>query len=314
MEAWLGYLIYGVGGLVIMLFLGSALLNQRREAHQRAEAASEIFSNDENVESLESSEEDPLDPDSEPVKTSNFDASFDSSFAATWGSKIKAGVQSGLRSTFQSFQRGRTGSISKTRTHIEPEFETAFTKEQNAIEIVTGVEAEVPQHKPSIITPDAVRLKEFQDSQASQKAEKAENQNFLSLLIVAPRGQAFYGEDLLAVFERVGLMHGKYHIFHCLDPLSKRTIFSVASAIKPGIFELNYMQKYTTPGLNFFMDLSSSQDLRGDFRKMLGSVYEIATDLEGEILDSRRQRLTQSSVSEYLAKIKGIEASARAFV
>jgi cell division protein ZipA len=367
MESLLGYLVYGVGGLVIILFLGSALLAQRKNS--RASVDQEDQEDQKDVEDQED-QEDQENQDQEDlenlrslkniknIKNENLDEALISEeflerdgAQVSLGSRIKAGLKSGLTSTFSSFKKGKAG---KTYPQIEPEFTvssnqpTIFESKSNSTkefreifsappESESGLESEAgfgwarkterSSGKENLESQDSALYSTSNPNSNLRRTsatirgvanqtndDSAENQSFLSLLIVAPRGQAFYGEDLLAVFERVGLTHGKYQIFHALDTHTKRPIFSVASAIKPGIFELGYMAKYTTPGLNFFMDLNSSQDLRADFRKMLGSVYEISTDLGGEILDSRRQRLTQSSVSEYLAKIKGIEASSRAFV
>jgi len=162
--------------------------------------------------------------------------------------------------------------------------------------------------------PEVPLDRNFQEEPINDKKESdldSEKESFSSLLtltLAAPRGRSFSGEHLKESFERSGLAFGKYDIFHWIDE-SGHTCFSVASAVSPGTFDPNHWRDWSSPGLNFFLDLNLAQDPKLEFKKMLACVYELAHDLQGDILDEHRARLTQSSVSGYLAKIKGFESA-----
>ena len=131
--------------------------------------------------------------------------------------------------------------------------------------------------------------------------------HIIAINIVAPRGHAFYGSDILDAFERQSLILNDKQIYHAVNN-HQETMYSVASSIEPGTFDVNFMDRYTTPGLTFFVDLNGTAQPKTAFKKMLTCAYEISRSLNGDLLDHRRQRLTESSVVEYLAQIKGIES------
>ena len=307
MTDLIGYFIYGFGGFLIVLFLGSAIWNQRKAARAAAERASiENDYSDLDLASdsgLDSGLDSRLDSELEERDLEgDLENDFEDSVRAhvEESTSLGAKITSSLKTHLSNFKAGRAPSTLSVEK-IEPEFSESSSQ----------ASAEKLETLKKNQNTDEKLAQEIQSRRAAFSPEnKEQNQQILSLLIVAPRGQAFYGEELLTVFKREGLVHGKYQIFHALDA-SGQSMFSIASAIKPGTFELSYMPRYTTPGLTFFMDLSAASDPKNDFQKMLGCVYAVAADLGGEILDSHRERLTQSSVAEYLARIKGFEASRR---
>jgi cell division protein ZipA len=128
------------------------------------------------------------------------------------------------------------------------------------------------------------------------------------LNVMAPRSTFFFGRDIVEVLDQQGLGYGKRGIYHCYSEIDGSSEFYVASAMKPGYFDLENIHQFTTPGLTFFMDLSQVAEPKKAFKHMLTVVHEVARQLGGDILDDHRQRLTQASVSEYLARIKGVEA------
>jgi cell division protein ZipA len=123
---------------------------------------------------------------------------------------------------------------------------------------------------------------------------------------MAPRNTFFYGRDMVQDLERFGLSYGRHGIYHYVNP-NGETEFSVALAVEPGYFDLENIDSVTTPGVIFFMDLHQNSEPKQAFKRMLSTVHEVASHLGGDILDHRRQRLTQASVTEYLARIKGFD-------
>lgn len=130
---------------------------------------------------------------------------------------------------------------------------------------------------------------------------------FVVLNVIAPRSTTFRGSDIIEILDAQGMKFGKHGIYHGYAE-DGEIEFSVASVMEPGYFDLSNIQKFSTPGLSFFLDLGRVASPKSSFKRMLTVVHEVSRRLGGDILDERRQRLTQASVSEYLARIKGVES------
>ena len=124
--------------------------------------------------------------------------------------------------------------------------------------------------------------------------------DFLMLYYIAPRSQSYRVASLFPVFESLALHFGTQGVFEYAD--SDGLQFFVASALKPGTFDLH--PEAETPGLSFIIDLRQVRDGSAAFNKMLSCLDQLTEKLRGDILDERRQRLTQLGMHEYLARIK----------
>ncbi len=132
------------------------------------------------------------------------------------------------------------------------------------------------------------------------------NHAILVVHVMAPRSQFFTGADILEALQQQHLQFGEHNIFHAYDSQG-HIQFSVASATEPGTFDDQHLEHFTTPGLGFFTDIRHVAQPRAIFKHMLATAHQVAQRLQGELLDHRRQRLTASTVSEYLAQIKATE-------
>lgn len=135
---------------------------------------------------------------------------------------------------------------------------------------------------------------------------------FVVLNVIAPRSTIFHGPDIIDILEQQGMSFGQHGIYHSYAEDGKSE-FGAASVMEPGYFDLSTIQQFKTPGLTFFMDLARVQQPKTAFKRMLTVVHEVSRRLGGDILDEQRQRLTQASVTEYLARIKGVESRRKAY-
>lgn len=142
----------------------------------------------------------------------------------------------------------------------------------------------------------------------TEKVSRAAEAGLIVVHVMAQRSKQFSGPELLKVFGHHKLVYGKKCIFHAYDR-SGKVAFSVASAIEPGIFDLEHMQHFLTPGLGFFMDLRNTPDAREVFNRMLGVAKDISVALGGDILDEHYQRLSQASMADYLSRLQLAKAS-----
>jgi cell division protein ZipA len=95
-------------------------------------------------------------------------------------------------------------------------------------------------------------------------------------------------EEAVLALKRIGLVHGKYGIFHRLpDDGSDDPMFSVASLTEPGSFDLAKLQGMVIPGLSLFLTLPGPGDGVARFDRMIETARDLAEDLDGVVLDER---------------------------
>jgi FtsZ-interacting cell division protein ZipA len=82
------------------------------------------------------------------------------------------------------------------------------------------------------------------------------------------------------------MVYGKYNIFHRLDDAGL-TMFSVASMVEPGVFDLTTMNDTIYPGMTFFMQLPGAHDATSTYDEMLGCARNLEEALDGVLRDER---------------------------
>ena len=83
--------------------------------------------------------------------------------------------------------------------------------------------------------------------------ESAESlQKIVTLRLVAKDGGSFQGDELILSMRGIGLRHGKFGIFHRYEGTDENnTIFSAASLIEPGSFDLSNIKEQQLPGISW---------------------------------------------------------------
>lgn len=135
--------------------------------------------------------------------------------------------------------------------------------------------------------------------------KKNAEQEFLVLYVLAKPGHSFVGYELLQSLTALNLRYGKMNIFHrheTADDTESTVFFSVASAVEPGIFDLDNIGALACPGLTFFM---SNQVDTADavFELMLETTRQLADDLDGIVCNSQREPLSEADIDRYQAKL-----------
>ena len=118
-------------------------------------------------------------------------------------------------------------------------------------------------------------------------------QKIVTLRLVAKGGAAFPGDDLILSLRGIGLRHGKFGIFHQYDGNDEsRTIFSAASLVEPGSFDLANIKEQEIPGISLFMVLPGPIDGVDAFDRMLTAARAISQTLDAELLDESGSTLS----------------------
>jgi cell division protein ZipA len=132
-------------------------------------------------------------------------------------------------------------------------------------------------------------------------------QKIVTLRLVARNGGAFGGGDLILALRGIGLRHGKFGIFHRIDGDDEsRTIFSAASLVEPGSFDLTNVKDQEIPGISLFMVLPGPVEGVEAFDMMMDAARALAQALDAELLDEsgstlsiQRERYLREEIIQY---------------
>lgn len=118
-------------------------------------------------------------------------------------------------------------------------------------------------------------------------------QKIVTLRVVAKNRGSFRGDKLVLCMRGIGLRHGKFGIFHRHEgDESTATIFSAASLVEPGSFELSNLKEQEIPGISLFAVLPGPIDGADAFDLMMAAARAIAQSLDGELLDESGSTLS----------------------
>ncbi len=181
------------------------------------------------------------------------------------------------------FSRGWFGRGAAFASKLQRWLEPALTDAENRVpspevpplQAKSGKQYE-PEHKPS------------------QATLSPDEQNKIITIRLLPRtGQLLAGEQLARALQAAGLQYGKFDIFHRIDPLRpSHALFSVASLVEPGSFDLNRVEKSEYPGISFFIVLPGPGDMLAAFDEMLSSARSLAESLGANLFDERGSTLS----------------------
>ena len=118
-------------------------------------------------------------------------------------------------------------------------------------------------------------------------------QKIVTVRIVAHEKASFAGDELVLSMRGIGLQHGEFGIFHRLDGNEEgRTIFSAASLIEPGSFDLQNIKGQEIPGISLFLVLPGPVECIEAFDMMLAAARILTQSLNGELLDESGSTLS----------------------
>lgn len=132
-------------------------------------------------------------------------------------------------------------------------------------------------------------------------------QKIVTLRLVAKGDRLFNGEEVVLALRRLGLRHGKFGIFHRVEGTDDESIvFSVASLVEPGTFDLANLRQQELPGVSIFMVLPGPKDGREAFNEMMETARALTDTLGGELLDEagstmsiQRERFLREEIIQY---------------
>lgn len=137
-------------------------------------------------------------------------------------------------------------------------------------------------------------------------------QKIVTVRLVAKRHAAFAGDDLILNLRAVGMRHGKFGIFHSYEGSNEeRIVFSAASLVEPGSFDLENVKHQKIPGISLFMVLPGPLEGAKAFDSMMEAGRALSKALNAELLDEsgstlsiQRQRYLREEIIQYQLGIK----------
>jgi cell division protein ZipA len=117
------------------------------------------------------------------------------------------------------------------------------------------------------------------------------------------------GSALLPMLLTLGFKFGEQDIFHRhLNSNGKGPVlFSLANMFKPGNFDIDNLENFTTHGISLFMILPIEGEPHQVFNMMHNAARKIAEEFSAQIYDGKRTLLTKQSLQQYVEKIREFE-------
>jgi len=125
------------------------------------------------------------------------------------------------------------------------------------------------------------------------------------LHLISNPDHPYRGYELLQAMLTVGLRYGKWGIFHRHEEITGRgpILFSLASSVEPGTFDLAKMGSFSTPGLTLFMRVSSLENPPQAFETLLAAAKQLAEELGGTVCDEKRFPLAIEKLAWWRAQL-----------
>ncbi|SQH77302.1 Cell division protein ZipA [Shewanella benthica] len=142
--------------------------------------------------------------------------------------------------------------------------------------------------------------------QVAEQDTLAEPKDVLVLHVVAAEDASINGTDLLPSLLTLNFKFGDMSIFHRHEDNAGKgkVLFSLANMVKPGIFNPDEMEQFSTEGVVLFMTLPCHGDPLMNFSIMLNSAHQLADDLGGKVLDGGRDAWSETTKQSYLQRIR----------
>ncbi|MDB5983122.1 MAG: cell division protein ZipA, partial [Pseudomonas sp.] len=151
---------------------------------------------------------------------------------------------------------------------------------------------------------------------ADDTARRAEDmppvEEVLVISVISRDESGFKGPALLQNILESGLRFGEMDIFHRHESMAGNgeVLFSMANAVKPGVFDLDDIDHFSTRAVSFFLGLPGPRHPKQAFDVMVAAARKLAHELNGELKDDQRSVMTAQTIEHYRQRIVEFERRA----
>ncbi|WNW10986.1 cell division protein ZipA [Pseudomonas sp. DTU_2021_1001937_2_SI_NGA_ILE_001] len=146
----------------------------------------------------------------------------------------------------------------------------------------------------------------------AEDKEQAPLEEVLVISVISRDESGFKGPALLQNILESGLRFGEMDIFHRHESMAGNgeVLFSMANAVKPGVFDLDDIDHFSTRAVSFFLGLPGPRHPKQAFDVMVAAARKLAHELNGELKDDQRSVLTAQTIEHYRQRIVEFERRA----
>ncbi|WP_299831279.1 cell division protein ZipA [Pseudomonas sp.] len=168
--------------------------------------------------------------------------------------------------------------------------------------LFAGRDDDFPDDKPGRRSEDTMRRAE----------DLAPVEEVLVISVICRDETGFKGPALLQNILESGLRFGEMDIFHRHESMAGNgeVLFSMANAVKPGVFDLDDIDHFSTRAVSFFLGLPGPRHPKQAFEVMVAAARKLAHELNGELKDDQRSVMTAQTIEHYRQRIVEFERRA----
>lgn len=163
---------------------------------------------------------------------------------------------------------------------------------------------------PTLLSPVEQRVDNASSTGAKAAAKELPPvEEVLVINVIARDEDGFKGPALLQNILESGLRFGEMDIFHRHESMAGNgeVLFSMANALKPGTFDLDDIEGFSTRAVSFFLGLPGPRHPKQAFDVMVAAARKLAHELNGELKDDQRSVLTAQTIEHYRQRIVEFE-------
>lgn len=148
-----------------------------------------------------------------------------------------------------------------------------------------------------------------QEEPQTKPVQPEQPQEVLVLNVKSADDNPIPGSALLPMLLTLGFKFGDQDIFHRHVNSNGKgpVLFSLANMFKPGNFDIDNLENFTTQGISLFMILPIEGEPHQVFNMMHNAARKIADEFSAQIYDGRRTLLTKQSLQQYVERIREFE-------
>ena len=167
----------------------------------------------------------------------------------------------------------------------------------------------VPMLLNPVVEPQAKAPKKAEKVEKAAAADLPPVEEVLVINVVARDEVGFKGPALLQNILESGLRFGEMDIFHRHESMAGNgeVLFSMANALKPGTFDLDDIEGFSTRAVSFFLSLPGPRHPKQAFDVMVAAARKLAHELGGELKDDQRSVMTSQTIEHYRQRIVEFE-------
>jgi cell division protein ZipA len=157
---------------------------------------------------------------------------------------------------------------------------------------------------------------DFPDDKPTQRITEDKDllpvEEVLVISVICRDEGGFKGPALLQNILESGLRFGEMDIFHRHESMAGNgeVLFSMANAVKPGVFDLDDIDHFSTRAVSFFLGLPGPRHPKQAFDVMVAAARKLAHELNGELKDDQRSVMTAQTIEHYRQRIVEFERRA----